>query len=203
MPVGEQASVCESESDDDIVQVRRHKPGNCRVEMRVQAADADGAVLPTTDLISAIVLYTTVCWHSSYPWSITQSIRRFGSVVVPYDGEGNSFVGLLKVAVKTAREWGMGHRYLGMIQRHDHEMDRPENYDYLLALCRSEIPKSEACEGCRTAPQTRSKKIKIPETAGINILYPHVGVCRSFRIFLTVLRVYGPILRHSCDLLVQ
>ena len=26
---------------------------------------------------------------------------------------------------------------------------------------------------------------------------PHVGVCRSFRSLLTVLRVYGPILRHS------
>ena len=81
------------------------------------------------------------------PWSITQSIRRFGgSVVVLYDGEGNSFVGLLKAAVKTAREWGMGHRYLGMIQRQDHETNRPEDYDYLLALCRSEIPKSEACD---------------------------------------------------------
>ena len=107
--------MCVGDADD--VQVRRHKPGNCKVEMRVQAADADGAVLPTTtDLNTAIALYTTVCWHSSYPWSITQSIRRFGgSVVVLYDGEGNSFVGLLKAAVKTAREWGMGHRYLGMI----------------------------------------------------------------------------------------
>ena len=96
-----------SEADD--VQVRRKtKPGNCRVEMRVQAADADGAVQPTTDLNFAIALYTAVCWHSSYPWSITQSIRRFGgSIVVLYDDEGNSFVGLLKAAVKTAREWGM------------------------------------------------------------------------------------------------
>ena len=112
--IGGHASVCVSEADD--VQVRRHKPGNCMVEMQVQAADADGVVLPATDLNSAMALYTTVCWHSSYPWSITQSIRRFGgSVVVLYDGEGNSFVGLLKAAVKTAREWGMGHRYLGMI----------------------------------------------------------------------------------------
>ena len=37
-------------------------------------------------------------------------------------------------------------------------------------------------EGCRIGPQTRSKKIEIPETSGINVLYPHVGVCRSFRI---------------------
>ena len=40
----------------------------------------------------------------------------------------------------------MGRRYLGMIQRQDHEMDRHEDYDYLLVLCRSEISKSEACD---------------------------------------------------------
>ena len=38
-------------------------------------------------------------------------------------------------------------------------------------------------EGRRIGPQTGSKKIKIPETSGINVLYPHVGVCRSFRNF--------------------
>ena len=113
----------------------------------MQAADADGAVLSTTDLNEAIALYTAVCWHSSYPWTITQSTRRFGgSIVVLYDGEGSSFVGLLKAAVDTARKWGVGQRYLSMIQRLEHEMNRPEDYDYLLALCRSEIPKSEACD---------------------------------------------------------
>ena len=57
-------------------------------------------------------------------------------------------MGLLKAAVKTAREWGVGHRYLGMIQRQEHEMNRPEDYDHLLAmtLCRSEISRSEACD---------------------------------------------------------
>ena len=33
-----------------------------------------------------------------------------------------------------------------MIQRQEHEMNMPEDYDYLLDLCRSEIPKSEACD---------------------------------------------------------
>ena len=52
-----------SEADD--VQARRTpKADNSRVEMRVQAADADGAVQPTTDLNQAIALYTTVSWHS-------------------------------------------------------------------------------------------------------------------------------------------
>ena len=40
--------------------------------------------------------------------------------------------------------------------------------------------------------------MKIPETLGINVLYPHVGVCRMSREReITVLRVYGRILRHS------
>ena len=113
----------------------------------MQVADAHGVVLSMSDLNEAVALYTAVSWHSSHPWTTTQSIRRFGgSVVVLYDGEGNSFVGLLKAAVDIARKWGVGQRHLGMIQRLEHEMNRPEDYDYLLALCRSEIPKSEACD---------------------------------------------------------
>ena len=85
---------------NDVHVARRSKLGNCRVEMRVQVADADGAVLSVTDLDEAIALYTAVSWHSSYPWTTTQSTRRFGgSMVILYDGEGNSFVGLHKAAV--------------------------------------------------------------------------------------------------------
>ena len=145
VPYGGQAPVSVSKASD--VQGRR-KPGNSRVEMRVQAATADGAIQPTaTDLNQAIAMCTAVSWHSTYPWSTIQSIRRFGgSIVVLYDGEGNSTVGLLKAALQTARHWGMGQRYLGMIQRREHAMNRPEDYDYLLALCKCEIPKSEACD---------------------------------------------------------
>ena len=135
---------------NDVHVARRKTPSNCRVEMRVQVADADGAVLSVTDLNEAIALYTAVSWHSSYPWTTTQSTRRFGgsivSIVILYDGEGNSFIGLLKAAVDIARKWGVGQRYLGMIQRLEHEVNRPEDYDSLLALCRSEILKSEACD---------------------------------------------------------
>ena len=51
-----------------------------------------------------------------------------------------------------------------------------------VGTCFSSCDPVQAHEGCRIGPQTRSKKIKIPETSGINVLYPHVGVCRSFRI---------------------
>ena len=39
-------------------------------------------------------------------------------MVILYDGEGNSFVGLLKAAVEIARKRGAGQRYLS---RHDPE----------------------------------------------------------------------------------
>ena len=67
-------------------------------------------------------------------------------MVVLYDGDGHSFVGLFRAVMDTARKWGVGQRYLGMIHRLEHEKNRPEDYDYLLALCRREIPKSEASD---------------------------------------------------------
>ena len=70
VPTGGRAPVGVSEADDAQVR-QKTKPGKSRVEMQVQAADADGAVQPTADLNHAIALYTTVSWHSSYPWSIT------------------------------------------------------------------------------------------------------------------------------------
>ena len=99
------------------------------------------------DLNEAISMYKAVAWHSSYPWATTQSTRRFGgSIVIMYHGYGHSFVGLLRAAVDAARTWGVGQRHLGMMRRLEHEMNRPKDYDCLLALCRSEIPKSEASD---------------------------------------------------------
>ena len=113
----------------------------------MQMADADGAMLSGTGLNEAISLYTAVSLQSLYPWATAQSTRRCGgSMVILYDGDGHSFVGLFKAAVDIARKWGVGQRYLGTIQRLEHEILRPEGYGYLLALCRSEIPKSEASD---------------------------------------------------------
>ena len=64
--------------------------------------------------------------------------------MILYDGSGNSFVGSLERAFRAGAGWGTGMRYLGMIHRLEQAMNRPEDYDYLLALCRNEIPKSEA-----------------------------------------------------------
>ena len=40
--------------------------------------------------------------------------------------------------------WVQGWRYLGIIHRIEQNMTRPDDYEYLLALCKNEIPKVEA-----------------------------------------------------------
>ena len=92
-------------------------------------------------LLLCILLYHGILPTPGRPLSLQDDF-----VAILYDGEGNSFVGLLKAAVDIARKWGVGQRYLGMIQLLEHEMNRPEDDDCPLALCRSEIPKSEACD---------------------------------------------------------
>ena len=61
-----------------------------------------------------------------------------------HDGSGDLFVGLLKLAFSTGARWGRGMIYMGMIHRVDQVMTWAEDYDFLLALCRHELPKSEA-----------------------------------------------------------
>ena len=61
-----------------------------------------------------------------------------------YDHSGNCFVGSLERALRAGAGWATGWRYLGMIYRVEQAMTRPEDYEYLLALCRNEIPKAEA-----------------------------------------------------------
>ena len=64
--------------------------------------------------------------------------------MVLYDGSGNSFLGSLELAFRAGAQWGRGMRYMRMIHMVEQVMNRAENYDYLLALCRNEITKSEA-----------------------------------------------------------
>ena len=61
-----------------------------------------------------------------------------------YDHSGNNFTGSLERAFKAEAGWVKGWRYLGMIYRVEQTMTRPSDYEYLLALCRNEIPKAEA-----------------------------------------------------------
>ena len=61
-----------------------------------------------------------------------------------HDHSGNCFVGSLERALRAGVGWATGWRYLGMIHRLEQTMTRPDDYEYLLALCRNEIPKAEA-----------------------------------------------------------
>ena len=61
-----------------------------------------------------------------------------------YDQSGNCFVGSLERAFRAGAGWEKRWRHLGIIYRVEQTMTRPEDYEYLLALCRNEIPKAEA-----------------------------------------------------------
>ena len=61
-----------------------------------------------------------------------------------YDHSGNCFVGSLERALRAGVGWATGWRYLGMIHRMEQAMNRPDDYEYRLALCRNEMHKSEA-----------------------------------------------------------
>ena len=60
-----------------------------------------------------------------------------------YDQSGNCFVGSLERALGAGAGWATGWRYLGSIHRVEQTMTRPEDYEYLLALCRNEILTAE------------------------------------------------------------
>ena len=77
--------------------------------MQVQMADADGALLSAVNLNEVIRLYAAVSLYSSYPWAATQSTQQFGGLmVILFNGNGHSFVGLFKAAMDITRKWGVG-----------------------------------------------------------------------------------------------
>ena len=85
MPKGGQAPV-EVDLASHVHAEGRKGPANCGVETRVHIADADGAVLCGFELNGAIRTCAAVTWHSSYPWTTTQSTCWFGGLtVIMYD----------------------------------------------------------------------------------------------------------------------
>ena len=47
------------------------------------------------------------------------------------------------VALRAGAQWGNVMSHMGMIHKVEPVMNRAEGYEYLLALCRNKIPKSE------------------------------------------------------------
>ena len=112
----------------------------------VNSADDTGPEV--THLINnAMNTCLTIAWHSSYPWSTTQSARRWGdSMVVLLDRAGHSFTGKLRAALTHSAQWPAGQRIMGFIQRAEHDMKRTDDYEYLLALATHEVPLQEASD---------------------------------------------------------
>ena len=112
----------------------------------VDSADDTGPKV--THLINnAMNTCLTIAWHSSYPWSTTQSARRWGdSMVVLLDRAGHSFTGKLRAALTDSAHWPAGMRIVGFIQRTEHHMERDDDYEYLQAIAKHEIPLREASD---------------------------------------------------------
>ena len=80
--------------------------GDCdsRAETEVSYVNRADSTLPEVAPLINIAMNTVSCltsaWHSSYPWSPTQSERRWGdSMVVLLDKAGNFFYGKLRLAL--------------------------------------------------------------------------------------------------------
>jgi hypothetical protein len=129
-------------------QANRTGYSDSRVDTEVTYVNSIEAGLEVTHLLNyAMNTCLTIAWHSSYPWSTTQSARRWGdSVVVLLDKAGHSFTGKLRAALTHSARWPAGVRILGFIQRHEHHMQRADDYEYLLAIARHEVPLREACD---------------------------------------------------------
>ena len=78
---------------------------------------ADATVPEVTHLINtAMNTCLTIAWHSSYPWSTTQSERRWGdSMVVLMDEAGNFIYGKLRLALTHKKRWPARRRLLGFL----------------------------------------------------------------------------------------
>ena len=89
-------------------------------------------------------LFDTITWHSSYPWTTVLAERRWRQSVVIVASNTHMVVGCLPRALRIARGWDGGQRFITFLYRVRHHMERAADYNYLMALCKHEIPKSEA-----------------------------------------------------------
>ena len=73
-------------------------------------------------------------------------MRCGDSMVVLLDRAGHSFAGQLRAALTHSARWPPGQRILGFIQRTEHHMERADDYEYLLAIAKHEVPLREASD---------------------------------------------------------
>ena len=85
-----------------VAKATRQGEYDSRIVTAVSYVNRADATVPEVTHITNSVMNTclTITWHSSYPWSTTQSERRWGdSMVVLMDEAGNVFYGKLRLAL--------------------------------------------------------------------------------------------------------
>ena len=84
-------------------------------------------------------------WHTSCPHPTQAVERRLGSSVVLVRQHGGGFVvAKLRAALKWARRVSADWVTLTFIVRKVQDLQRADDYEFLLALARHEVPKAEA-----------------------------------------------------------
>ena len=103
------------------------------------------AVSPEPSLEQTLRSFPGATWHTSAPHALVVAKRVLGaSVVIVREHKGGYFVGRLRAALKWTQQLPGSWVTLTFLQRHVKQLQRGEDYDFLLALARHEIPTSEA-----------------------------------------------------------
>ena len=116
-----------------------------RIVPVVTAMQQDGSVSRSCDLFQALSSeVTAVVMHTSYPWSTTNVQRYLGSSIVQIlSDNGDQYDGPLRQGLKTIQQWHQTTIAIIIKHRILANPTRPEDYDFLLACCKQEIPRSE------------------------------------------------------------
>ena len=111
-------------AQDAARQAARKGYDDSRVDTAVSYVNSVSTGPEVTHLINyAMNTCLMIAWHSSYPWSTTQSARRWGdSVVVLLDRVRRVFTGKVRAALAHSARWPAGQRIMGFIQRTEHDM---------------------------------------------------------------------------------
>ena len=61
-------------------------------------------------------------------------------MAVLLDTAGNVFTGKLRAALTHITPWPAGQRLMGLMTRTEHELTRADDYEYLLARAKHDVP---------------------------------------------------------------
>ena len=108
----------------------------------------DKEVVNSCDIIDAFTAEARAfSIHSSYPWSTTMVQRIYGeSEFEALSSDGDHIVGRIRDIGKLVCRGSPMWWHIQILNRVKHVMLRPLDYEYLLALCKKDVPRDEARE---------------------------------------------------------